>query len=155
MRAPSQGFHGPERLEKALQPPCTGPLYPQCAQRELPGRTGASLEHTVGCFVGETVRTCGAAACAANCSVFLTTDSGQAQALFVAAMAPHGIRVVASIGAISHLEHSAINASEHMKTFADWCSATAHLICVAHVSQWSLEVLVDHRQSELTVQTNL
>ena len=102
----------------------------------MPRHAGASLEHTVGCFVSETVRTCGAGACAANCSVFLTTDSDQAQALFVAAMAPFGIRVVASAGAISHLEHSATNASEHMKTFADWCAATgspdtfiAHVAC--------------------------
>ena len=73
--------------------------------------------------MSETVRTCGAGACAANCSVFLTTDSGQAQAVFAAALAPFGIPVVASAGAISHLEHSATNASEHMKTFADWCGA--------------------------------
>ena len=75
------------------------------------------------------MRTCGAATCAANCSVFLTTDSDQAQVLFLAAMAPFGIRVVASTGTISHLEHSAINASEHMKTFADWCDAPHRVLC--------------------------
>ena len=83
--------------------------------------------------MSETVRTCGAGACAANCSVFLTTDSEQAQALFAAAMAPFGIPVVASAGGISHLEHSATNASEHMKTFADWCGALefpTHMFCM-------------------------
>ncbi|KAK9845765.1 hypothetical protein WJX81_001852 [Elliptochloris bilobata] len=85
---------------------------------------GASLEHTVGCFVNEAVRTCGAATCAANCSVFLTTDSEEAQAFFGKIIAPFRIPVVASAGSISHLEHSATNASEHMKTFADWHTLT-------------------------------
>ena len=90
----------------------------------FPPNAGATLNATVGCFVREVVRTCGAAPCAEKCSVFLTTDSAEAQHAFTAGIAAHGIPVVTSAGDMSHLEHSPGNASAHRKTFADWYTLT-------------------------------
>jgi len=99
-----------------------GDLLKAPAERAPPRRAaGVTMEETVDCFVREALRTCVGTSCEGNCSVFLTTDSPQAQRAFIKAMAPVGVHVVVSTGAITHLEHSKkSNASEHLKTFADW-----------------------------------
>ena len=69
----------------------------------------------VDCFAEMTLRLCRPA-----CSVFLTSDSEEAQAWFLAAMAGRNISTAVYTGDILHLEHNAGHARQHMKTFADW-----------------------------------
>ena len=92
------------------------------------------------CFVREAVRTCHGATNEGNCSVFLTTDSAEAQSAFVNATAAAGITVVTSEGAISHLERSRetnVSVSDHLKTFADWWTLTRMSRLIASRSGFS------------------
>ena len=76
-------------------------------------RYETSDDAVVACFVAETVRQCGL-----NCSVFLATDSDEAQVQFLAAIKSHGIPTAIIPGEISHLENQP--GASHLKTHADW-----------------------------------
>lgn len=85
-------------------------------------RYAGPVHSVVACFVIETLRTCGGA-----CSVFLTTDSEEAQQTFLAAMASSNVSVAVIHGDIAHLENAKPGASghhQHTKTYLDWHALT-------------------------------
>ena len=83
---------------------------------DLP-RYETTNDAVLACFVAETVRQCNR-----NCSVFLTTDSEEAQDQFLAIMKTHGIPTAVIPGEISHLENQP--GASHLKTYADWYALT-------------------------------
>ena len=80
-----------------------------------PRRYQGTMLQFVDCFADMTLRLC-----RPSCSVFLTSDSEEAQTWFLAAMAGHNISTATYTGDILHLEHNRGHAGQHMKTFADW-----------------------------------
>lgn len=103
-----------------LLPVCTAPSA--CSPQESYGGPGAwprryqgAMLQAVDCFADMTLRLCRPA-----CSVFLTSDSEEAQTWFLGAMAARNISTAVYAGDILHLEHNRGHTGQHLKTFADW-----------------------------------
>ena len=92
------------------------------ARHNDPDRYAGPVPSVVACFVTETLRTCGGA-----CGVFLTTDSEEAQHVFLSAMAASNVSVAVMHGDITHLQNSAPGPPgqhQHTKTYSDWYALT-------------------------------
>ena len=100
-------------------------------------RYAGAVPSVVECFVAETLATCGSA-----CSVFLTSDSEEAQHTFLLAMAASNVTVAVIHGDTIHLENARKTGityaqHQHFKTYADWYALTKMHRMVASRSGFS------------------
>ena len=92
------------------------------AEHNDPDRYAGPVPSVVACFITMTLGTCAGA-----CSVFLTSDSEEAQHIFVLAMAANNVSVAVIHGDIIHLQntvHGVFSEHQHTKTYADWYALT-------------------------------